>query len=92
MRTAPPRGCPTISRGDPRPLVGSDPGPPQHICSTPDFLSAMQKSKTADTKLQKFLAAPEFDLSQIVHGVLNDPCDSAGAVGMLWRRSSQMVD
>ena len=62
----------------------------------PDFLSAMQKTKTADVvfstpverELLNVLAALGFDTAQIVHSVLSDACDSAGAVWWMLRKKA----
>jgi hypothetical protein len=60
----------------------------------PDFLSAMQKTKSADVvfstpverELLNVLAGLGFDTAQIVHSVLSDACDSAGAVWWMLRK------
>ena len=60
----------------------------------PDFLSAMQKSKSADVvfstpverELLSVLVALGFDTAQIVHSVLSDACDSAGALWWMLRK------
>ena len=62
----------------------------------PDFLSAMQKTKSAgvvfstpvERELLNVLAALGFDTAQIVHSVLSDACDSAGAVWWMLRKKA----